>query len=666
MISLFKRFFAPPVPVVPTISAPIAPAMNARAQYLTLAQSQHKTVLSGAALIELLGLSARLEIIRELMGLPKSDWHNCCLSAIHAFAETAQLAPASEAHHHSFAGGLLVHTVDAIDIALRIRRKYQLPPRASAELVNSAGTRWTYGVFCAVLLHDPGKIGTAVQLLAKSSDGSVRSWSALQGSMCGAVESYEIAFSRGAPYKLHNQVSLALFATLIPESGRRWLAEDPALLQHLTAAIYDVNDANAGAIGEILAQADGQSAAKDLGQSTPKAGQTTGAKSVPLADKYMRTLRHLIAANHFKINKPGAQLFVTKRKGVTDADSDVWIMCRTAADAIVEELLKGDKSVPVRPELVYDTLQEHGLLVASPAGRAIWNVSVHSSDWRAEFTVLRFQAWRLFGTGRVPEAFAGSVKPRKTASAASTASTPLAQSASQRVSLQTRYFLDDEEHSVETLNQQAPALTEAESNLSKLEPNLANAEPGALEQQVLLQQLLAKSSKPKGVSPSVAAHKQPANPVPAGQVTSAAAAISTAISTTASVEQLYSKVHDSHFCEDFFAWLNREITQDSIEFNTPSAIAHTHPDGLLLVSPKVFRVFAETVPGGTDWMKVQKAVNQSGYVFQEKRRHVHAYLIKNPRGSVGKSLSCMVIAPTTCKALLPPLPQPNPMILGRV
>ena len=662
MISLFKRFFAPPVPVVPTISALPAPALDARAHYLTLAQSQHKTVLSGAALIELLGLSARLEIIRELMGLPKSDWNSCCLSAIHAFAEAVQLAPASEAHHHAFAGGLLVHTVDAIDIALRIRRKYQLPPRASAELVNSAGTRWTYGVFCAVLLHDPGKIGTAVQLLAKSSDGSVRSWSALQGSMCGAVESYEIAFSRGAPYKLHNQVSLALFATLIPESGRRWLAEDPPLLQHLTAAIYDVNDANAGAIGEILAQADGQSSAKDLGQSTPKAGQTTGAKSVPLADKYMRTLRHLIVANHFKINKPGAQLFVTKRKGVTDADSDAWIMCRAAADAIVEELLKGDKTVPVRPELVYDTLQEHGLLVASPAGRAIWNVSVHSSDWRAEFTMLRFQAWRLFGTGRVPEPFAGSVKPRKTTSAsASTASKPLAQSAPQPAALQTRYFLDDEAHSVDTLNQQAPAHAEAESNPSSQEPPTANTEPEVLEQQVLLQQLFAKPSKSKPAAPSVAAQKQPANPVPVGLIRP----VASLVPATASVEQLYNKVHDSHFCEDFFAWLNREIKNDTIEFNSPSAIAHTHQDGLLLVSPKVFRVFAESMPSGTDWMKVQKAVNQSGYVFQDKRRHVHAYLIKNPRGVVGKSLSCTVISPPTCKALLPPLPKPNPMIMGR-
>ena len=222
-------------------------------------------------------------------------------------------------------------------------------------------------------------------------------------------------------------------------------------------------------------------------------------------------------------------------------------------------------------------------------------MSVHSGDWRAEFTVLRFQAWRLFGTGRVPESFAGSVKPRKTASAtANTASKPLAQSAPQPAALQARYFLDDEVRSLDTLDQEAPAYSEAESNPSKLEPNSVNTEPGVLEQQVLLQQLVAKPNKLKPAAASVDTQKQPANPVPAGQVRPAAA-----ITATANVEQLYSKVHDSHFCEDFFAWLSREIKQDSIEFNTPSAIAHTHPDGLLLVSPKVFRVFAETIPGGT-------------------------------------------------------------------
>ena len=129
------------------------------------------------------------------------------------------------------------------------------------------------------------------------------------------------------------------------------------------------------------------------------------------------------------------------------------------------------------------------------------------------------------------------------------------------------------------------------------------------------------------------------------------------------VGQLYDKLHDSHYADDFFAWLATEIRQERLEFNSPTAIAHAHQDGLLLVSPKVFRVYAETC--AADWTKVQKAVNQSGYVLQEKHRHVHAYLIKNPRGSVGKSLSCAVVELATCKALLPPLPEANPMILGR-
>jgi len=64
----------------------------------------------------------------------------------------------------------LLYTLDAAVIALKIRRKFSLLARASAERVNEAATRWTYGVFCSILLHDPGKMGAGVSLLAKTPD----------------------------------------------------------------------------------------------------------------------------------------------------------------------------------------------------------------------------------------------------------------------------------------------------------------------------------------------------------------------------------------------------------------------------------------------------------------------------------------------------------------
>ena len=157
------------------------------------------------------------------------------------------------------------------------------------------------------------------------------------------------------------------------------------------------------------------------------------------------------------------------------------------------------------------------------------------------------------------------------------------------------------------------------------------------EQQALLEQLLGKPRKIK-------------------------ADVASKVPTITAVE-LHNKLHESHFADDFFAWLRRKISQGDIQFNSLGAIAHTHSDGLLLVSPRAFRAFAETLTDGSHWLKVQKAILQSGNLLQYQRRHVHEYIIKTP-GRSGKSMRCVVLVPDACKALLPPLPPANPMILG--
>ena len=125
---------------VPAVSPPVIPLAQTYS-YRDLAQRQVKPVLSGDELLALLQLQSRIAELRELMGLPEGDWQVCCLDAIRHFAEAVQLAPASEVHHHAFCGGLLVHTLDAAVIALKIRRKFSLPAGAGAERVNEAATR---------------------------------------------------------------------------------------------------------------------------------------------------------------------------------------------------------------------------------------------------------------------------------------------------------------------------------------------------------------------------------------------------------------------------------------------------------------------------------------------------------------------------------------------
>ena len=113
--------------------------------------------------------------------------------------------------------------------------------------------------------------------------------------------------------------------------------------------------------------------------------------------------------------------------------------------------------------------------------------------------------------------------------------------------------------------------------------------------------------------------------------------------------------------EAFFAYVKSLLDQDGSDLNCPTAMLHVHEDGLLLVTPKIFKAFA-----GDDWIALQTAVTASGYVLCVQRRHVLEYMIRDPQGKVSKStLRCAVVMPSACKVLFNALPEQNKAIIGR-
>ncbi len=697
---LFARFSrSPDVSAIDSVSAVLLPS------YQALAQQEWKPVLTALELTQLLNQGAKLRQIQDLMGLPQADWTACCQSALDVFMESVQLAPASEVHHHAFCGGLLVHTLDALVYALTLRRKYQLPVGAGAERVNQAALCWTYGIFVAVLLHDPGKVGSTVTLHAQTPTGIVQ-WSPLSGSMRSQnVSAYKLGVAK-APYRLHNQVATALFSQVVPAAGRQWLSGDHQLLEQVLAAIYDVHAIGAGAIGEILMQADGLSVARNLGQPAPR-GQVTGASTIPLVDKYMRTLRQLLSSGKFVMNKPGAQVFVPRKKHLTEADHDVWIMCRAAAEAIVQALRQSDPTVPTAPERVYDTLQEFGMCETNPQGRAIWNVTVHAGDWTAEFSMLKFRAGRLFAATKVP-LFAGSVKAKKPSTGAKTESTSPAPASNHRAaapvnpheatapdgytratapensthkSAPVHYDQDTapDHNSWEADEQRAeagPITYELESgsisNRSDAAPNPNRSEAGSIRskpapapaparQAELLNSLLQKPKRtPKQaelMTTLLARSTAARTPVQASAKSPQAKAA--ARKPNAPTGSTGVAIGDA-----FFTWISQQLTKADADINSPSAFLHVHDDGLLLVTPRIFKAFA----GEEQWMATQAAVTASGFSLTEQRRHVHAYRIQDGQGNIAKvSLQCVVLLKDALPTLFPGMqfPPPNDSILSR-
>src|SRR5690606_22954059 len=121
-------------------------------------------ILTAQQLLERCGIDPKLNEWRSLAGMDNGVFDALMLKPLFQFAESVQLAPASETHHHCGPGGLLKHTVDVITIALKKRRAYQLPLGGNVSEINHQRHLWTFAIFIACLLHDIGKLNANIRL----------------------------------------------------------------------------------------------------------------------------------------------------------------------------------------------------------------------------------------------------------------------------------------------------------------------------------------------------------------------------------------------------------------------------------------------------------------------------------------------------------------------
>ena len=117
-----------------------------------------------------------LRSIKRQLSVSESIWSSHYMYAIKTFAEYTQNLPASEVHHHSESGGLLDHTLEALNSGVKISLGQILPPNAEPETILSSAEKWRYAVFIAVLVHDMGKIVTDIEVVFIDSNNEPAIW----------------------------------------------------------------------------------------------------------------------------------------------------------------------------------------------------------------------------------------------------------------------------------------------------------------------------------------------------------------------------------------------------------------------------------------------------------------------------------------------------------
>lgn len=597
MLSLFQRKRVPPAAGTPPTSAIETPKGSMRPE-------------SAASLLATPRRQKLLEHIWQRTSLSRRQFATLYLAPLERYAELVQQFPASENHHHAYPGGMLDHGLEIVAYALKLRQSYLLPAGVTPEAQAAQAEAWTAGTAYAALLHDIGKIAT--DLHVEHADGSV--WHPWHGPL---RKPYRFRYRKEREYRLHSAATGLLYAHLLDRDIFDWLSGYPdlwAALLYVLAGQYE----HAGTLGELVVQADQASVAQELGGDPSKA---LVAPKHALQRKLLDGLRYLLK-EAFKLNQAGpADGWLTQ-----DA---LWLVSKTVSDKLRAHLLQqGIDGIPASNTAVFNVLQDHGIALPTPGGKAIWKATVASdAGWSHSFTFLKLSPALIWEAAERPAPFAGQVQ------------------------------VEQEQGDVAQQVPAAPGAAQAgpEPVLSGTPPvspvtTAATADNGVGALLDLLDMAPA-TSVPLSMPPEPGADARTD-----AKGDSRASAVAPPPVQTPSASRPQAEPSG----EDFMAWLIQGVRSRKLIINDAKALVHTVAGTAYLVSPGVFQRYAQKHPQVTSiarpekleaWQWVQKRFEKlaahrkqaSGLNIwtcdvtgPRKSRRLHGYLLAKPEALFGE------------------------------
>ena len=532
-----------------------------------------------------------LEHIWQRTSLSRRQFATLYLAPLERYAELVQQFPASESHHHAYPGGMLDHGLEIVAYALKLRQSHLLPAGASPEAQAAQAEAWTAGTAYAALLHDIGKI--AVDLQVEYEDGTP--WHPWHGPL---RQPYRFRYLKDREYRLHSAATGLLYTRLLDAAILDWLSSYPdlwAALLYVLAGQYE----HAGTLGELVIQADQASVAQELGGDP---GKALAAPKHALQRKLLDGLRYLLR-EELKLNQPQAS------DGWLTQDA-LWLVSKTVSDKLRAHLLsQGIDGIPSNNTAVFNVLQDHGIALPTPDGKAIWKATVTSdAGWSHSFTFLKLSPAAIWEAAERPAPFAGQVQVDPEAD---------------ETAIATPNSTDCQPMEIAP---PPPAL------IMPVTPATPDTGLGAMLD--LLGVTTPAASAPSTPVPEAVGHANIALPPGTNGPTHQQAAVPSG--------------------EHFMVWLSQSIQMHRLIINDAKALVHTVDGTAYLVSPGVFQRYAQEQPQVATlakadklegWQWVQKRFEKLGQHRKQvgglniwtcevtgprKSRRLHGYLLTDP------------------------------------
>ncbi len=279
-----------------------------------------------------------------------ATYYNPAMLRLAAFVH---LLPASQAHHHRGAGGMLRHSLEVGLWALQQTEGKLIRGVTTPQQRRVIEPRWRLAVFLAGICHDLGKVVTDLTVTDRANEQRWRPYhqGVYDWALSHDIENYFLHWQEGRG-KHHTNVSSTLIDAVIAKESFDWISDGSTDVVIWLTESLNSNPGQTNQIHDYVVKADQLSVERDLKtMGVAMAGYEIG---VPVERYLTDIMRRLVREGVWRINEPSARVW--------NIDGMTYLVWPMAGEEIARRTHDEDiPGLPKTPDGILDMMVERGI-----------------------------------------------------------------------------------------------------------------------------------------------------------------------------------------------------------------------------------------------------------------------------------------------------------------
>lgn len=268
-------------------------------------------------------------------------------------AAFVHLLPASQAHHHRGAGGMLRHSLEVGLWALQQTEGKLIRGVTTPQQRRVIEPRWRLAVFLAGVCHDLGKVVTDLTVTDRANAQRWRPYhqGVYDWALSHDIENYFLHWQEGRE-RHHTNVSSTLIDAVIAKESFDWISDGSTDVVIWLTESLNSNPGQTNQIHDYVVRADQLSVERDLKtMGVAMAGYEIG---VPVERYLTDIMRRLVREGVWRINEPSARVW--------NIDGMTYLVWPMAGEEIARRTNDEDiPGLPKTPDGILDMMVERGI-----------------------------------------------------------------------------------------------------------------------------------------------------------------------------------------------------------------------------------------------------------------------------------------------------------------